>query len=398
MTKTQEHFAIEEAQSEIRTRVLEIRATAESDMTPALRTERETLDKKYADGEIKFRASLKGLRVEQEQGVTSIDAEARALQTLTAKASVGDIYAAVVERRQTVGATAELQEHFSTGPHSIPLDLLRVEHRAITPGPTNTGADEQPVLGPVFAEGDAAFLSVAEVRVPPGDSVHPVLTTRPTVGGPHTDSTSVAETTGAYSAASLSPGRLQCSFFYRRTDASRFRGMADSLRAALNGALSESLDKEIQDQIITDVARVDRGSVSDYSHYKSLVTSRVDGRFAASEADVRVVLGTGTFVHANTVYRANETAESAVDAMRRMSGGVRVSALVAGVSGNKQDVIVRRGMRRDAVTALWESGVQLIVDEISGSKKGEITITAVQLAAFKILRADAFARLQTQHA
>ena len=40
----------------------------------------------------------------------------------------------------------------------------------------------------------------------------------------------------------------------------------------------------------------------------------------------------------------------------------------------------------------------LIVDEISGQKKGEITITAVLLGAFKIIRAGGFARLQVAHA
>ena len=162
--------------------------------------------------------------------------------------------------------------------------------------------------------------------------------------------------------------------------------------------LSESLDKEVIDQIVTDVGRTNRGSISDWAHYKSLVTSQVDGRFAASESDVRAVMGSPTFVHANTIYRANETAESGVDAIRGMSGGLRVSAHIPAVSGNKQDVIVRRGSRRDAVVGLWASGVQLILDEVTGSKKGEITVTAVQLAAFKVLRSAAFARLQTQHA
>ena len=60
MTKTQAHFAIEEAQSVIRTRVLEIRALPDDKLTPELRSERDTLDTKYAEGEVKFRASIKG--------------------------------------------------------------------------------------------------------------------------------------------------------------------------------------------------------------------------------------------------------------------------------------------------------------------------------------------------
>ena len=397
MTKTIEHFAIELAQSEIRSRVMEIRAIPDDKLTPVLRAERDTLDKQFAEGEVKFRASIDALQAEQAAGVTQ-DAEARALRSLTGRASMGAIFESVVEQRQLDhGPTKELQEHFKVGPHAVPLEMLREEHRAITPVPTNVGVDEQPVVEPVFAQGDANFLSVDQVQVPSGDAVFPVLTSRPAVGGPHTGSTSVSETTGAFSAEALAPGRLQASFFYLRTDAARFAGMSESLRSALSMGLSESLDQKVITQIVSDVSRTDRGSVSDWAAYKALITSQVDGRFAASEADVRAVMGTPTFTHASKVYRASETAESGVDAMRSMSGGVRVSAHIPDVSGSKQDVIVRRGMRRDAVIALWPS-VDLILDEISGQKKGEITVTGVLLGAFKVLRAGAFGRLQTQHA
>ena len=90
--------------------------------------------------------------------------------------------------------------------------------------------------------------------VPAGQAVYPVLTSRPTVGGFHRDSTSVADTTGAFSADVLTPGRLQAAFFYRRTDAAKFPGMAEALRAALNSGLSEALDQEILDQIVSDVS------------------------------------------------------------------------------------------------------------------------------------------------
>ena len=80
---------------------------------------------------------------------------------------------------------------------------------------------------PVFADGDAAFLSVDQVTVPNGDAVFPVLTNRPTVGGPHADSTEVTETTGAFSAELVKPERLQCAFTYRRVDVARFSGMAN---------------------------------------------------------------------------------------------------------------------------------------------------------------------------
>ena len=400
MTKTQtQFFKTQREQSQIRERLGSLKLVPSDQITAAQQAERNTLEQRQPVVEGEFRAALDDLQVEQAKTLT-VDAEARALRQLTSAASLGDIFAASVEQRQTEGPTKELQEHFHLGAHSVPLEMLREEHRAVTPAPGSTGVDEAPVVQPVFATGDAAFLSVSMPTVAAGDSVHPVLTSRPAVGGPHTDSTSVNETTGAFSAVALPPSRLQASFFYLKSDAARFRGMSESLRSALSMGLSEALDKETIDQISSDVTRTARSSVSDYGHYKSLVTSQVDGRFAASESDVRVVMGGPTFVHANTRYRAAETSESGVDAIRRMSGGLRVSAHIAGVSGSKQDVIVRRGDRMDMVAPLW-SGIDLdssmIIDPFTKASTGEVVITAALLAAFKVIRAGGFARIATQH-
>ena len=401
MTKKQaDFFKVQRSQSELRSRLSEIRATAESDMTPELRAEQTTLEGRFHSGETQFRELLDAVEGEQAAGA-STDAEARALRHLTRESNVGDVFSAVAEQGKTEGATKELQEHFKVGAHSVPLELLRAEHRAVTPAPTDTGVEQAEPVQPVFALGDTAFLNVPMPTVASGDAIFPVLGTRPTVGV-HTDSTPVTETTGSFSAVALPPSALRASFFYLRSDAARFRGMGDALREALSSGLSEALDAQVQTAIVADVTRTNRTSISDYAHYKSLVTGRVDGRFATSEGDVRVLMGSGTFVHANTVYKSTESDESSVDAMRRLSGALRVSAHVAAVSNaSKQDVILRRGARMDAVAPLW-AGVDLdsavITDPFTKASTGEIVITANLLAAFKVIRAGGFARLQTQHA
>ena len=80
-----------------------------------------------------------------------------------------------------------------------------------------------------------------------------------------------------------------------------------------------------------------------------------------------------------------------------ITGGLRVSAHVPAVSGNKQNAIVRRGTRRDMVAPIWE-GVSLIPDEITKAKDGQIVITAVMMHATKILRTDGFYRQESKHA
>ena len=79
-----------------------------------------------------------------------------------------------------------------------------------------------------------------------------------------------------------------------------------------------------------------------------------------------------------------------------ITGGVRVSAHVPAAASNKQNAVIRLGMRMDAVAPLWE-GVTLIEDSVTKSSMGQIQITAVLLFALKILRKDGFRKQQTQH-
>ena len=380
--------------SEIRTRLAAL-AAIES-QTDEQRSELGNLRTEYSDIETRYQAAL--ISEDKPPEHRQETPEGRELRAMIEGANLGHIFNAVLEHRQTDGAEAELQQHYGLAANAVPLEMLRLETRAFTPAPTDTGASQQPILQPVFATGDAAFLGVSMPTVPVGDAVYPVLTTRPTVGGPHKDSTAVAETTGAFTAEVLEPSRLQASFFYRRTDAARFAGMGEALRQALNAGLSEALDKEVIDQIVTDVARTDATAADTFATYRSrLVYGQLDGRFASMESDMRLLAGASTVTHMAAAYRGNTADDSALDSLRRVAGGVRVSAHIAAVAANKQDVIVRRGLRADATAPLW-AGATLIPDEVTKAGTGEIVITAVLMAAFKVIRTDGFARVQSQHA
>ena len=224
------------------------------------------------------------------------DADARELRSLTGKTNVGNIFAAVVNHRAVDGPEKELQEHFGIASNEIPLSLL--EERAVATVPSSTESTTAPTVRPVFANGDAAFLNVRMATAGVGDQVFPVLTTRPSVGGPHKGDTSVAVTDAVFTAEALSPGRLQASFEYRRTDAARFGDLDMSLRSALSEGLSEALDKELLDQVVSDVARVDAGALDTFATYRArLVYGLLDGRYAMMESDVRLLMGAKTAVH-----------------------------------------------------------------------------------------------------
>ena len=384
--------------SEIRQRLNEIAGLEGDAYTAEIRAENDKLQSEFRDAEGKYRAAV--ISEGEAEARAATDGEAGELAGLLAGANLGRFFEAAIEHRSLAdGREAELAQHFKLPANSFPVELLRepVEHRAVTTAPADAGRTQRPIVQPVFAGGDAAFLGIPMPTVPVGDAVYPVLTTRPTVGGPHTDSSEVNETTGAFSADVLQPGRFQASFFWRRTDAARFAGLGESLRRALNSGLSEALDSKIIGQVETDVTRTDASAADTFATYRSrLVYAAIDGRWASREGDIKLLVGGDTLGAMAGKYRANTSDDSAADSLRRISGGLKVSAHIAATAGHKRDVLVRRGSRPDAVAPIWR-GVSLIPDEISQAAKGEVKVTAVLLAAYKVTRTDGFARVQVQH-
>ena len=386
--------------SEIREKLNALNAV--TDPTDAQQTEERDLLASQKTTEVEYRESLQS-EDDARTEPTPIDAEDRERLQLVSRASVGAIFARAVEHRSTEGAESELQAALHLAPNQVPIDLLRarVEERAITPAPANVGTTQQAVLAPIFAHGDAAFLNVDQVTVPTGDVVFPVLTTRPTVGGPHSDSTEVTETTGAFSAELVKPERLQAAFTYKRVDVARFSVMDEALRQALNEALGESLDVQIvsgADGLLggTNLDAHAQAAVDTFATYVSKFGfARVDGRYAPTAKSVKVLMGSGGYAHAGSVYRGDQSQESAIDRLMTIGGGVRVSPHIAAVAATKQQTIVRLGARRDAVAGIWQ-GVTIIPDEVTRAKQGEIVITAVMLAAVKILRAGGFYKAEVK--
>ena len=346
---------------------------------------------------------------DETQIVETEDAEIRELKQLTEKSNVGDIFSAAVEHRNTAGETAELQQHYGINPNQIPLEMLRidrgVEERAAATVPAKIGdASQAQVITPVFASGDGAFLSIERPTVPVGDAAYPVLSTLPSVKGPFSGSDEAAQTDATFVANSLAPERLQASFSYTRTDAARFAGLDASLRLALNAGLEEKLDQQAINGSAgllngTNLDNNNVNAVTTFALYLSgLLYGRVDGRYARTPSDVRMILGAGTFTHASAAYKGNNSDESGNERLQEKSGGLRVSAHVPDVASNKQNALIRLGMERGAaVQPMWQ-GVSLVVDEFSRSAHGEIIVHAILLANFAITRKDQWSKRQTQHA
>ena len=362
------------------------------------------LDGELTQSEGNFRKAADALLTEQTTATAphGEDSEARERRELIGRANLGDVYGAILERRATTGATFEAQSAHGCAPNQIPLAMLAAptEQWVVTPTPGASMTEQAETVLPIFASGAGAFLGIDRPTVAMGQAVYPVLTSRPSVGWPHTGSDDVGDTTGAFDSDLLPPKRIQASFIYRRTDAMQFGNMDSALRAALNGGLQEKLALAA----ITDTAGLLIGtnlpnhnvtSVTSFAGYLSdFLYGRVDGRYAEMKSDIRVLMGPATYGHAGSIYQSSAY-RSALSILEQDSGGVRVSAHVPAVASNRQNAVVRLGLRRDMVQPPW-GAITIIVDEVALSGKGEIEVTAVLGMNTKILRADGFHKQQSQ--
>ena len=178
------------------------------------------------------------------------------------------------------------------------------------------------------------------------------------------------------------------------------------LETALRTDLSSVLADIVSDQIIngSGVAPnvngllsklTDPGNVADesaYADYISAITGGL-GKTASSEAEVRLLVGLGTYVHARSKM-VTSTAVDAVSGMRSLGAGVKVSPHIAAKAAMKQQAIrTTSGADGSLVVPVWQ-GVQIIRDNVTLAKKAQIALTAHMLYNFAIKRTDGITQLQ----
>ena len=381
---------------EIRIRLSEL--AAETELTDEHRSELDGLRKEY--GDVERRQIALQISEPARTPIETRSTEGTEYRALLGRANVGNVYDALLNHRAVSGPEAELQEHLGLAGNQIPLDLLRgpgrdggggLETRAVTPGATNVGQVEQPVIPYVFPQSAAAFLGVDMPTVGVGEVVYPVLTSTLTAEA-LAENAAGTETDGSFSSDVLVPKRLQASFFYSREDRARMTLLDSSLRMNLADGLADGLDKEIIGNTLlagTNVPNNNQTTNDTFDSYlNNLVWKQVDGRYASMTSDLGIVVGAATYGALGAMYRNTSVDRSALDRIMELTSGVRVSAHVPAVANNRQNVVIRRGMSMTAVAPMWE-GVTIIPDEVTKAANGQIVITAIMLYAVKVLRTGA---------
>ena len=350
------------------------------------------------------------------QRTVALEAEAAAMDAVPANAgetaeirqmldrgNVGNIFDAALHSRPISGAEAELQAHYGVGANSVPLAMLAgAEERAaaaITGGATGGTAG---YAGPLFAGSLVAFANGRIDSVPAGVANWPVLATDPTTAT-HTDSTEVAETTGAITIATLDPHESRASFAVRRVDLMRFPALGDGLRETLRGAVVDQLDREMLVRagagLMTSAIQANPdtpGATTTFAQFMAAAYAGVDGRYAQSIAQIRMIVHADTYGTMGAAAVAT-TDVSAAEKLAAISGGVRVSPHAPTAANYDDAVVVKVSQTPNVVAAVWPA-IDIVEDTVTRAAHGEIRLHGIYLSDFAILRAGGYVRHRFRNA
>ena len=287
----------------------------------------------------------------------------------------------------------------------IPLDLLtagRVEHRAATPAPdTGTAVTPAAIMPAVFDQSAASWLGIEMPTVPSGTAAFPVLTQSVTAGA-RAKSAAAPETGGVITPFTVTPRRITGAFRITREDEALLSDLESALRDNLSSVLSDTVDGQVVggsgvapnlNGITTQLtaAAAPATGVESFDRYVAAASSHVEGRYAVSMADVRMLVGPHTYRHAAATFRGTDGETSAQSYLATNTGGFRASRRIADPADHVQAAIVRRSAPgRVAVSPIWE-GVELVRDPYTAASTGETILTVLLLmGGVAVLRPSAF--------
>ena len=141
--------------------------------------------------------------------------------------------------------------------------------------------------------------------------------------------------------------------------------------------------------LTTLTAADDPTAVSAWDDIVSLVTGGVDGRYALTARDVRLLVASDSYKFASVTRPAAGPHETAVDYLAERTGGVQVCPHIPAAANKIAQVLTVRSITSGAVAPVWE-GVSVIEDPFTGAASGKVAFTLHALWAFTVRRSAVF--------
>lgn len=373
---------IELRRSELRSQLAKL--TGQAEQSDESRAEIERITREYQGTETEFRAATL-LADSQPEGIEEAapDAEQRERQELRSKARVTGYLQAALTGKQVTGAEAELAQ--AAGVDGIPMELFEkpqpVEKRAITPAPSTVGVMMDAVVPQVFSPSLASALMVEMPAVGSGTYAIPRISTGLTAdavakGG------DAPNTAGALGVQTTTPHRVAGALELAIEDIAAVG--IPNFEAALRENLSLVLSDELDDQLLNGDGTganlsgffkalpdaTEATNIATWALFLESYTALIDGKWATTESDVRMLVGPATYRLAAKTFRANETETTFSTFARSQLGGMLTNSRMPAASSNVQaGIAVRSGMgvepmaMRRAVCPHWG---YISIDDIYG--------------------------------
>ena len=354
-------------------------------------------------------------------------AESHAPEELRDRICLGRYMTSIAHDRAIDGAEKEMNTELRLQDNVVPLEALmgQVEERADAISPQNqagsalpSGTVNQttaPILSRVFTQTDAAFLGVGMPMVPAGERVYPVMTAGTSAAmqarGGKPDSGAAK-----FDVVNAAPHRLTGRYVFDLEGVAELgAGLEATLRADLRMEMGFQLDSQIllgdgtganvQGIIaaLDDTGYPDAKAAQtqlDWANIKNLPINFLDGRYARTEGDFRLLVGKGTYSRARAVYRTDASGDS-MDAiaelmrlgtMARQSFQIPAQAKIISTATVRQEHAILSAEPSAAVAPVWQ-GITLIRDPYTNAGEGQVVLTAHMLFDFILRRKDAWKNL-----
>lgn len=387
--------------SEIRGRLNEISRLEGDALTDAVRAESDRLGQEYRDVEVRRRAAIVAEDVEKQAASPTIDTELRERIELRGKVTMGAYLMAASRGALVSGAEAELlaAAGIKGSEPQIPLDVWEprtvdalearakgdgLEARAVTPAPASgTGTNVTPIQPAIFDPSIARQCRIDMPSAQSGSYSEMVIATPPTAAA-REKSAAFTATAGALTAVTAGPRRISAALEVTMEDVASVGtpSFESSLRMATSQALSDQLDEQIINGggtapalsgLLHQLTRpTNPTDVADFDDYNAAVADRVDGIWAGSMRDVRMLVAAKGYALAAKSFRDISTADlgdvSAASYLMDKAGGFSAAArLLTPASGSNENiadglaVLLGKPGLRVACLPTWAS---VVIDDI----------------------------------
>ena len=376
---------------------------------------RDELTKRYQSLESQYRAALV-LEDTQEVDSEGHTAEGRELGRMRDRASLTDFVREAMGGGALVsGAAKEFREAVlgeDMGGY-MPVDMLEERADAVS----NIGAaiqdNQMPIFERVFNRGSSAYLGVMMPSVPVGSTSYPRLNAG-TTGDVRSDGVELDGAAASLETKELNPVRLTASYTYGVESLSRVMGFEEALRRDLTSVLMDKRDSlAINGQAaVANVSPKINGIINSltdpanptdeatWEDYLGAFDDMVDGRYAISSEEVRLLLNSNVYRHA-----MSQTISSIISPTSGAGHGLlrdrlpmdrfRVSGNMPATVNDIATVIAYAvgAMARGFYMPSWR-GIQFVIDPYTKAKAGQIVLTAVNVTGFDMIDGAGYKRVE----